>query len=154
MAEPLVLEKAEDLKNYVGKELGVSDWVEVTQEKINLFADATGDHQWIHTDPEKAKQLSPYGTTIAHGYWTISLAPMLLAQILIIKGIKMAINYGINKLRFPNAVKVNSKVRMRAELVNVEEVTGGYQAVFKITFEIEGEEKPACVAEVVYRYYV
>ena len=154
MAEPLVLEKAEDLKNYVGKELGVSDWVEVTQEKINLFADATGDHQWIHTDPEKAKQLSPYGTTIAHGYWTISLAPMLLAQILIIKGIKMAINYGINKLRFPNAVKVNSKVRMRAELVNVEEVTGGYQAVFKLTFEIEGEEKPACVAEVVYRYYV
>jgi len=153
MAEPIIVEPAE-MKNYLGKELGVSDWVEVTQEKINLFADATGDHQWIHTDPEKAKELSPYGTTIAHGYWTISLAPMLLSQIIVPKGIKMAINYGINRLRLPNAVKVNSRVRMRAELVNLEEVPGGYQGVFKLTFEIEGEEKPGCVAEVVYRYYV
>ena len=146
MAEPIIVEPAE-MKNYLGKELGVSDWVEVTQEKINLFADATGDHQWIHTDPEKAKQLSPYGTTIAHGYWTISLAPMHLRQIIITKGSQTAKIDGFIHI-------LNSRVRMRAELVNLEEVPGGYQGVFKLTFEIEGEEKPGCVAEVVYRYYV
>jgi acyl dehydratase len=148
-----VFETVSDLKDMVGKEVGVSDWCEVTQDKINAFAEATGDHQWIHVEPERAKKESPYGTTIAHGYFTLSLAPMLLAEILEVKKRRMSINYGLNKLRFPNAVKVGSKVRMHATLSSMEEVKGGVQLVFTFTFEIKGQEKPACVAEALYRYY-
>jgi acyl dehydratase len=148
-----VFERVDDLKGWVGKEVGVSDWFEVTQERINAFAEATGDHQWIHVDPERAKKDSPYGTTIAHGYFTLSLAPMLLAEIMEVRKRKMSINYGLNKLRFPSALQVGTRVRMHATLSGMEEVKGGVQAVFTFTFEIQGEEKPACVAEALYRYY-
>lgn len=149
----LVLKNLDELKSYLGKELETSDWISVTQEKINMFADATGDHQWIHVDVERAKKESPYGRTIAHGYYTISLAPVLMAQILDIKGIKMAINYGTEKVRFPAPVPVGKNVRMKAELSTLKEVKNGIQAHFQLTFEVENQEKPACVAEVISRFY-
>jgi acyl dehydratase len=141
----------DELKSLVGEHLGTSDWLEVTQERIDQFADATGDHQWIHVDPERAKD-GPFGTTIAHGYLTISLAPALLPQVVQVKGFKMALNYGLNKLRFPSPVPVNSRVRVSAVLQSVEDVAGGVQLVYGLTFELDGSEKPACVAEVVFRY--
>jgi acyl dehydratase len=140
------------IRALAGEELGTSDWLEITQEQVDQFAQATGDHQWIHTDPEKAKE-SPFGGTIAHGYLTISLAPALLRQIVDVQGVAMALNYGIDKLRFPSPVPVGSRVRMSARLSNVEDVAGGVQATTTVTFEIEGAAKPACVADVVYRYY-
>lgn len=148
-----VINGLEELKSMKGKELGVSDWHEVTQEAINMFAEATRDHQWIHLDEERCKKESPWGQTIAHGYYTISLAPYLLGQIMTVEGVQMGINYGINKLRFPSAVKVGKRVRARAELVDVSEVGNGVQGNIRVTFEIEGEDKPACVAEVIYRYF-
>jgi acyl dehydratase len=148
-----VIKGLDGLKKMQGKELGVSDWHLVTQDEINTFAKATHDHQWIHVDVERAKKESPWGQTIAHGYYTISLAPYLLSQILAVEGVQMGINYGINKLRFPNPVKVGKKVRARAEMANVEEVANGLQGTIKLTFEVEGEEKPSCVAEVIYRYF-
>ena len=148
----VTIESIEDLKAFVGKEVGVSDWHLVTQEEVNLFGKATGDDQWIHTDPQKAKKESPYGQTIAHGYFTISLAPMFRAQVVEIKGAKMTINYGLNKLRFPAPLPVGKKVRMRAGLISADDVKSGVQTIWKLTFEVEGQEKPACVAEAVYRY--
>ncbi len=148
-----VIKGLDGLKAMAGKELGVSEWHTVTQDEINTFAKATHDHQWIHVDVNRCKKESPWGQTIAHGYYTISLAPYLLGQILSVEGIQMGINYGINKLRFPNPVKVGKKVRARAEMVNVEEIANGLQGTVKLTFEVEGEEKPSCVAEVIYRYY-
>ena len=143
----------DELKTYAGKHLGYSDYVEITQEQVNLFADATGDHQWIHVDPERAKA-GPFGGPIAHGYLTLSLAPALLPEILQVSGISMGVNYGCNKVRFPSPVPVGAKVRAGAELVSVEDVTGGAQVTMSVTFEVEGAPKPSCVAEVVYRYYV
>ena len=143
----------DDLKTYVGKHLGYSDYVEITQEQVNLFADATGDHQWIHIDPERAKA-GPFGGPIAHGYLTLSLAPALLPQILAVGGISMGVNYGCGKVRFPSPVPVGSKVRAGAELVSVDDVAGGAQVTMSVTFEVEGAPKPSCVAEVIYRYYV
>jgi acyl dehydratase len=142
----------DELKTYVGKHLGYSDYVEITQEQVNLFADATGDHQWIHVDPERAKA-GPFGGPIAHGYLTLSLAPALLPQILVVGGISMGVNYGCGKVRFPSPVPVGSKVRAGAELVSVEDVAGGAQVTMQVTFEVEGAPKPSCVAEVIYRYY-
>jgi acyl dehydratase len=142
---------ADELKALVGETLGTSDWLEITQERINLFADATGDHQWIHVDPERAKD-GPFGTTIAHGYLTISLAPVLLPQIVHVTGFTMALNYGLNKLRFPSPVPVGSKLRVTAVLQEVEDVSGGVQLTYLLTFEVDGAPKPACVAEVVFRY--
>jgi acyl dehydratase len=136
----------------VGSELGVSDWLLVDQERINAFADATGDHQWIHVDPERAAK-SPFGKTIAHGYLTMSLAPLLLKQIWQVDGIRMGINYGLNKLRFPAPVPVGSRLRLRASLQALEPVEGGVQASVGLNFELEGGAKPACVAEALYRYY-
>src|SRR5437764_4486557 len=128
---------ADELKSRVGDHLGYSDWHEVTQEQVNQFADATGDHQWIHVDPERAKD-GPFGTTIAHGYLTMSLAPMLLSEVWRVEGMKMGLNYGINKLRFPSPVPVGSKVRVGAQLAGVEDVGGGgVQATLALTFEIE-----------------
>lgn len=151
----LNLKNIDELKNYEGKELGYSDYHLVTQEEINMFADATGDHQWIHIDVEKAKQKSPYGGTIAHGYYTISLAPVLVSEIFDLKDKKMGINYGIDKLRFPAPVPVGKRVRMKAELKKLKEIReNAYQANFILTFEVENQEKPACVAEVIYRYYI
>ncbi|HEY3811201.1 MAG TPA: MaoC family dehydratase [Acidimicrobiales bacterium] len=140
------------LKELVGQHLGYSEWHQVTQEQVNLFADATGDHQWIHVHIERA-QAGPFGGPIAHGYLTLSLAPTLLEEILRVSGVTMAVNYGLNKLRFPAPVPVGSKVRAGASLADLEEVAGGVQVVLAVTFEIEGGTKPVCVAEILFRYY-
>ncbi len=150
----LVLKNVDELKQYLGKELGLSDWHVVTQEAINMFAEATGDHQWIHVDVERAKRESPYGGPIAHGYYTISLAPVLVGQIFEVQEKKMGINYGLEKLRFPAPVPVGKKVRVKAVLTTLKEIKGGVQAHLQLTFEVESQEKPACVAEVIYRYYI
>ena len=137
-----------------GETLGTSDWVEVTQDRINTFADATGDHQWIHVDVARATAESPFGGPIAHGFLTVSLLPMLSWQIWTVEGTKLAVNYGMNKLRFPSPVRVGSKVRSTAVLTEVTEVAGGgLQLVVSSTVEIEGGSKPACVAEMVSRLY-
>jgi acyl dehydratase len=136
----------DELKEAVGEQLGHSDWHTVTQDKVDQFADATGDHQWIHVDPERAKA-GPFGGTIAHGYMTLSLLPMLNAQIYRIDGLTMGINYGTNKVRFPAPVPVGSRVRAGAELVEVTPNAQGAQAVVRTTIEVEGGEKPVCVAE-------
>ncbi len=141
------------LKEWVGKELGQSEPYEVTQNLVNLFADATGDHQWIHVDPERAKA-GPFGGPIAHGYFTISLAPVLHAQILRVDGVTMGVNYGLNKLRFPSPVPVGGKVVLSASLAAVDEIAGGAQVTIDLVFQVEGAPKPACVAQAVYRYYV
>jgi acyl dehydratase len=140
------------LKEQVGQHLGYSEWIEITQEQVNLFADATGDHQWIHVDPERAKS-GPFGGPIAHGYLTLSLGPQLMPQILSVKGISMAVNYGAGKVRFPSPVPVGSKLRLGAELASVEDVAGGAQVTMVFTFEVEGAAKPSCVAEIIFRYY-
>ena len=142
-----------DLPSYVGQHLGYSDWVEVTQEQVNLFADATGDHQWIHVDPERAKA-GPFGGPIAHGYLTIALAPVLLGQVMQVTGISLGVNYGLNKLRFPSPVPVGGKLRLGTTLAAVDEIPGGAQVTMDMKFEVEGKEKPSCVAQAVYRYYV
>ena len=141
-----------EFKDRVGEQIGPSDWMEVTQEQVNLFADATGDHQWIHVDPERAAK-GPFGGPIAHGYLTLSLAPALLPTILQVEGISMGVNYGCNKVRFVSPVKVGSKLRLGATVAAVDDVAGGVQATLDLTFETEGSDKPACVAQVVYRYY-
>lgn len=142
-----------DVPNMVGEELGTSEWHEVTQADIQKFAEATGDHQWIHLDVERAKKESPYGTTIAHGYYTLSLMPMLMAQIWRLTGAKMGVNYGLNKLRFPAPVPVGKKVRAHATLKEVEEIKGGYQYVVAASIEVEDSEKPAAAVEAIYRTY-
>jgi acyl dehydratase len=149
-----------ELRSLTGQEVGVSDWVEITQDRINRFADATGDHQWIHVDVERAKAESPYGTTIAHGFLTLSLLSQLAAQTVEIKlPIKMGVNYGLNKVRFPSPVPAGSKIRARAALQSIKEVAGkevegGWQLVWDMTVEREGGNKPCCVAEWVVRYYI
>ena len=143
----------DEIKAAVGEHLGYSDWMEITQERVNLFAEATGDHQWIHTDPEKAKD-GPFGGTIAHGYLTSSLGPVLLPQIVMLTGFSMALNYGLNKVRFPSPVPVGSKLRLGAELIEVEDVKGGIQTTYRLTYEVDGADKPACVAEALYRWLV
>jgi acyl dehydratase len=140
------------LKKHVGEHLGYSEWRQITQEQVNLFADATDDHQWIHIDVERAKA-GPFGGPIAHGYLTLSLAPALLAEILQVSGVTMGVNYGLNKLRFPSPVPVGSKLRAGATLASVEDVAGGVQVTMNATFEIEGGTKPVCVAEILFRYY-
>jgi acyl dehydratase len=141
-----------DLPSMVGKHLGFGDWETIDQEKINRFADATGDHQWIHIDAERAKS-GPFGTTIAHGYMTLSLVPIFVFQLLKVDGAKLVVNYGLNKARFPAPVPSGSRVRMGGEIGAVEPVSGGLQVTLNCTFEIEGQSKPACVAEIVFRYY-
>jgi acyl dehydratase len=143
---------ADDLRAAVGEHLGYSDWHTVDQERIDRFADATGDHQWIHVDPEKAR-LGPFGTTIAHGYLTLSLIPWLMSEVIAYENVTMGVNYGCNKVRFPAPVKVDSRVRAGAELVSAEDVPGGVQVVNRVTIEVEGAEKPSCVAETVSRVY-
>ncbi|MEW2506509.1 MaoC family dehydratase [Amycolatopsis sp. CA-161197] len=133
-----------------GEHLGESEWLTVTQERVQQFADATDDHQWIHLDTEKAAA-GPFGTTIAHGFLTLSLLPHFGSQVYRVDGLKMGINYGLNKVRFPQPVKVGAKVRGSADLLEVTDVPGGKQAVVRWTVEIDGEAKPACVAEFVAR---
>jgi len=142
-----------EFNNLVGQDIGVSDWFDVTQERVNAFADATLDHQWIHIDPDRAKRESPFGGPIAHGYFTLSLFPHLLDQALTVEGVKMGLNYGLNKLRFPAPVPVGSRIRAHAKLQGVEQIPGGMQAIMAVTVEVEGSEKPACAAECVFRYY-
>jgi acyl dehydratase len=140
------------LKQAEGEVLGTSDWHEVTQDAIDDFADVTGDHQWIHVDPERAKE-TPFGGTIAHGYYTLSLAPMLSNQIFSMDGFAFAVNYGLNKVRFPAPVPVGSKVRASAKVARLEDVPGGAQVTFELTFERDGGDKPVCVAETLVRVY-
>jgi len=145
----------EELRSLVGQEVGTGEWLEVTQERINLFADATGDHQWIHIDVERAEAESPYGTTIAHGFLTMSLMVELMAKTVQVKiPVKMGINYGLNKVRFVSAVPAGAKIRSRVVLSNLEDFPGGQQLTWGITVEREGSDKPACVAEWLTRYYV
>ncbi len=142
----------DELKSLVGEHLGYSPYVEITQEQVNLFADATGDHQWIHVDVEKAKA-GPFGGPIAHGYLTLSLGPALYPQVVHITGFSMGVNYGANKIRFPAPVPVGSKLRLGVKLLEVDDIPGGVQTTLEFTFECEGATKPSCVAEVVYRSY-
>jgi acyl dehydratase len=140
------------LKQRVGDHLGYSEWHQVTQEQVNTFAEATGDFQWIHVDVERAKQ-GPFGGPIAHGYLTLSLGPLLIPQIVKVEGITMAVNYGLNKVRFPAPVPVGSKLRLGATLANVEDIAGGVQVTMGMVYELDGGDKPVCVAEIVFRYY-
>jgi acyl dehydratase len=148
----LTINGIEDLKERVGQELGVSEWHEVSQAEIDAFAEATDDHQFIHVDPERAKQ-TPFGSTIAHGLYTLSLGPKFSYEMFSVDNVAFGINYGYEKIRFPAPVPVDSKVRMRAELLSVDDIPGGVQFKVKQTYEIEGGEKPACVAEALARVY-
>lgn len=148
-----VFAKPADLLTSVGKELDNSDWLEITQERINLFADATGDHQWIHVDPEKAKD-GPFGACIAHGYLTLSLVNLFLPQIIEVQGFTHAVNVGMDKTRFPAAVPVNSVLRGKGQLISVEEIKGAIQSVVRVTVEIQGNDRPACVVDTISRYFV
>jgi acyl dehydratase len=148
----LTLTGLDEIKAHVGKELGVSDWHEVTQEAVDAFARVTGDDQWIHIDVERAKQ-TPFGGTIAHGYYTLSLAPMFSYSMFKLDGIAFGVNYGLNRVRFPAPMPVGGRVRMRAKLVAVEDIPGGAQLISELTFEHEGGEKPVCVAESLSRVY-
>ncbi len=147
-----IIEGVDEIRTLVGKHLGYSEWVVVDQERIDRFADATEDHQWIHVDPERARK-GPFGATIAHGYLTLSLVPYLLAQIVRVEGVAMGVNYGCNKVRFPAPVPVGSEVRAGAAVASAEEVPGGVQVVLDVTIEVRGAEKPSCAAQVVVRYY-
>lgn len=142
----------DELKGKVGQELGVSDWHEVTQEAIDEFARVTGDDQWIHIDPERAKD-TPFGGTIAHGYYTLSLGPQFSYAMFELTGIAFGVNYGLGKVRFPAPMPVGGRVRMRAELVAVDDIPGGAQFTVKQTFERDGADKPVCVAETLSRVY-
>jgi acyl dehydratase len=140
------------LEALVGQHLGWSEELEITQERVNTFADATGDHQWIHVDPERAKD-GPFGGPIAHGYLTLSLGPALLPTIVRVEGMAMAVNYGLGKVRFPSPVPVGSKVRLGAELSSLDRIgDDGCQVTMTFTFEVVGAPKPACVAEIIFRY--
>ncbi len=148
----VIVSGIDELKARAGEHLGYSEWLEVTQDRINTFADATDDHQWIHTDPERAAA-GPYGTTIAHGYLTLSLLIPLWSELLEVQGVKMSINYGLNKVRFPAPVPVGSKIRLGATLAAVNDIPGGAEAVVDAVIECEGGAKPACVAQAIYRFY-
>lgn len=147
-----VFEQPADLLGAVGRHLGHSDWLEIDQQRINLFADATGDHQWIHVDPDKAAE-GPFGSTIAHGYLTLSLANLFLPQIMEVRNTSMGVNYGCEKVRFPAAVPVNSRVRGGGEVISAEEVKGGVQVVVRMTIEIDGGDRPACVIDTISRFF-
>ncbi|MFG2126495.1 MaoC family dehydratase [Streptomyces sp. NPDC048751] len=142
----------DELKKLAGSDLGTSEWIEVTQERVNTFADATGDHQWIHVDPEKAAE-GPFGAPIAHGYLTLSLFIPLFTELLDVEGVSTKVNYGLNKVRFPAPVKVGSKIRLVGKLASVEDVPGGVQITVDGTIEIEGAAKPAAVLQSLSRFY-
>ena len=140
-----------ELKALVGQEVAVSDWVEITQDRVNQFAEATGDHQWIHLDVERCKRESPFGGPIAHGFLTLSLLPMLMQNSVRMTDVRMGVNYGLNKVRFPAPVPVGSKVRSRTTVLSVEDIEGGAQVTWQVTIEREGGDKPVCVAESISR---
>ncbi|MFF8455413.1 MaoC family dehydratase [Streptomyces albidoflavus] len=153
MAEPRIFASVDELRAAVGEQLGHTDWLEIEQQRIDQFAEATGDHQWIHVDPEQAKE-GPFGTTIAHGYLTLSLLPVFGPQLISVEGVRMGVNYGVNKVRFPAPVPVGSRLRATAQVTEAGEVTGGIQVTTVFTVEREGGDKPVCVAEAVVRYYL
>jgi acyl dehydratase len=151
---PRVVENPLSLKEFIGKEIGVTPLFTVTQERINQFAAATEDRQWIHVDPERARVESPYGAPIAHGFLTLSLASHFLKQAIEIRhGVRMAINYGLNRVRFPFAVRAGSKIRGRVALLSLRELADCVEAIYSVSIEVEGGEKPSCVAECIVRYY-
>lgn len=154
MAHALKLENPQSLAAFVGKEIGVTDWFQVTQERIELFAEATEDRQWIHIDRDRASKESPYGTTIAHGFLTLSLISHFIKELLQIEaGVRLAVNYGLNRVRFPAAVPADSKIRARVGLLTLKELPDALEASFSVTIENEKTEKPSCVAEWIVRYY-
>ncbi|TSD99668.1 MaoC family dehydratase [Skermania sp. ID1734] len=140
-----------DLLDLAGKTVGTTDWYEITQDQVNRFADATGDHQWIHTDPERAAK-GPFGGTIAHGYLTLSLAPQILADVLTVDNLTAALNYGLNKVRFPAPVPVGSKLRASVSVKEAQQKPAGIEVVFGLVYEVEGSERPACIADAVVLY--
>lgn len=148
----IIFETPQELQSAVGKHLGYSPWMKMEQDRIDKFADATNDHQWIHVDVERAKK-GPFGATIAHGYLTLSLVSSFMPQIFEVRGFEFAVNYGTNKVRFPNAVKAGARIRGGAEVLSVEEAKGGILSVVRVTVEIEGEERPGCIAEAVSLYF-
>ncbi|SNS75599.1 Acyl dehydratase [Noviherbaspirillum humi] len=147
------IESVAELRELVGREVAVSEWVEITQERVRKFADATDDHQWIHLDVERCQRESPYGGTIAHGFLTLSLLPMMMASAMQMPAAKMSVNYGLNKVRFPAPVPVGSRVRGRMLLMALEDIPGGVQMTWQVTMEREGGDKPVCVAESLSRRY-
>ena len=146
-----ILEQPADLLGLVGQSLGTTEWIKVTQQQVDLFADATGDRQWIHTDAERAAK-GPFKGTIAHGYLTLSLTPAVIAQVLEIRELTAALNYGLNKVRFPAPVRVGSQVRAAVTVASAQQKTSGVESVFKLTYEIDGQARPACVADVIVLY--
>lgn len=156
-----VIESLEQLEELVGQEVAVGEWVEVTQEQVNLFADATGDHQWIHVDVERSKRESPYGAPIAHGYLTLSLIPLLMKKAIEMRNVKMGVNYGLNRVRFMAPVPVGSRLRARAKLLSLESIEApknrpdlkGAQVIMQVTVEREGSDRPVCVAETISRRF-
>ena len=148
----LVLNQPSDLIGKEGTLLGPTDWLEMQQQRIDQFADATGDHQWIHVDPERAAT-GPFGTTIAHGYLTLSLANLFLPQMLTVNNVSMGVNYGAENVRFPAPVKVNQRIRGRGEIISVDEAKGGIRAIVRITVEVEGSERPGCVVDTISLFY-
>lgn len=147
------IDGAAGLKQVIGEHLGYSEWIQITQERVNQFAEATGDFQWIHVDPERAKKESPFGGPIAHGYLTLSLAPVLMPMVVRTTGFTMGVNYGCNKVRFMSPVPVGANLRLGVKLLSVDDIAGGVQTIYELTFECEGATKPSCVAEVIYRSY-
>jgi acyl dehydratase len=152
VAEPRVVEGVEGLEALAGQHVGESDWLQITQERVQEFADATGDHQWIHVDPERAKA-GPFGGPIAHGYLTLSLVSYFLPRVWQVEGFGMGVNYGLERLRFPAPVSVGSRVRLWADLAGVQPLESGVQATMDLTMEVEGGAKPALVARGLFRYY-
>ena len=150
----MIIDGIDELKGHVGEHLGYSNYLTVTQEQVNLFAEATGDHQWIHVDVERATKESPFGGPIAHGYLTLALGPRLSPEVLIVKGMKLGVNYGCNKVRFMAPVPVGAAVRLGVKLLSVDDIAGGAHVTMEFVFETEGATKPSCVAEVLTRYYV
>ena len=147
-----VFSSAQEILDAVGRDLGATEWVELTQERINKFADATDDHQWIHVDPERART-GPFGACVAHGYLTLSLANLFLPQLVEIRNMRMGVNYGCEKVRFPAPVKAGKRIRGRGEVVAADKAGDGVQATIRITIDIEGEAKPGCVVDTISRYY-
>jgi acyl dehydratase len=151
---PLVVDDVHSLKDFVGREIAVTDWLTMTQERIDRFAEATDDGQWIHVDRERAQRESPYGTTIAHGFLTLSLlSHFMKLAIQISGGVRMGINYGLNRVRFPSPVRAGSKIRARVGLLSVKKLPDAFEAIYSVSVEGEGSEKPCCVAEWIVRYY-
>ena len=147
------IHSVDELKALIGQHVASSDWIQISQERVNMFAEATGDHQWIHIDVERAKKESPFGAPIAHGFLTLSLLPALMQKAMHLTYVKMGVNYGLNKVRFPAPVPVGSRLRAHIKLLNVEDIKAGAQMTWEVSIEREGTDKPVCVAESVSRCY-